>query len=171
MGANTYRLMSGLASDGEPGTDTLAGLSEVVFSSTLTEPLAWPNTQLVTQNPVEAVREMKDNATTSMRTWAASPVLAAEGRSGGLVPVVVFPVITGATGSDRIYDGYPTSPSTWSPAAPLTVGCSCSSTSPRCWPGRPAPPRPTPNHPALATPELSGSWQRRRLLWLEHQFE
>jgi dihydrofolate reductase len=42
MGANTYRLMSGLASDGEPGTDALAGLSKVVFSSTLTEPLAWP---------------------------------------------------------------------------------------------------------------------------------
>src|SRR5512133_979345 len=40
----------------------------------------------------------------------------------------------------------PTSPSTWLPAAPSTVGCSCSSTSQRCWPGRPAPPRPTPNH-------------------------
>jgi hypothetical protein len=68
MGANTYRVMSGLAAEGEPGTDVLAGLSKVVFSSTLTEPLAWPNTQLVTQDPVEAVREMKDNATRSMRT-------------------------------------------------------------------------------------------------------
>src|SRR4030095_15948715 len=68
MGANTYRLMAGLASRGEPGTDGLAGLSKVVFSSTLTEPLAWPNTQLVTQDPVEAVREMKDHGTRSMRT-------------------------------------------------------------------------------------------------------
>ena len=44
MCANTYRLMSGLAADGEPGTDALAGLSKVVFSTTLKEPLAWPNT-------------------------------------------------------------------------------------------------------------------------------
>ena len=47
MGANTYRLMSGLATDGEPGTDALAGLSKIVFSSTLTEPLSWANTQLI----------------------------------------------------------------------------------------------------------------------------
>ena len=108
MGANTYRLMSGLASEGEPGTDVLAGLSKVVFSSTLTEPLAWPNTQLVTQDPVEAVREMKDQGT-NMRTLG-SLTLCRSLLKAGLVDrfrVVVFPVITGATGQDRIYDGYP----------------------------------------------------------------
>ena len=47
MGANTYRLMSGLATEGEPGTDALAGFSKVVFSTTLKEPLSWPDTQLV----------------------------------------------------------------------------------------------------------------------------
>jgi dihydrofolate reductase len=75
----------------------------------LTEPLAWPNTQLVSQDPVEAVREMKDNATTSMRTLG-SLTLCRSLLNAGLVDrfrVVVFPVITGATGSDRIYDGYP----------------------------------------------------------------
>jgi hypothetical protein len=35
--ANTYRLMSGLAAEGEPGTDSLARLSKVVFSTTLKE--------------------------------------------------------------------------------------------------------------------------------------
>ena len=49
MGANTYRLMSELSSGGEPGTDSLAGMSKIVFSSTLTEPLSWPNTQLVSR--------------------------------------------------------------------------------------------------------------------------
>ncbi|HEY1316680.1 MAG TPA: dihydrofolate reductase family protein, partial [Gaiella sp.] len=39
MGANTYRLMSKLATEGEPGTDSLAGMPKIVFSSTLTEPL------------------------------------------------------------------------------------------------------------------------------------
>jgi dihydrofolate reductase len=73
MGANTYRLMSGLATEGEPGTDVLAGLPKVVFSTTLTEPLAWPNTQLVSQDLVAAVQP--------------HPVpLAAGGRSGGPVP-------------------------------------------------------------------------------------
>ena len=32
VGANTYRLMSGLADEGEPGTEGLAALSKVVFS-------------------------------------------------------------------------------------------------------------------------------------------
>src|SRR5579871_3207686 len=68
MGATTYRLMSGFAAAGEPGTDALAALSKVVFSATLSEPLSWANTRLVTQDPVEAVREMKDKAPKSMRT-------------------------------------------------------------------------------------------------------
>jgi dihydrofolate reductase len=109
MGANTYRVMSGLAADGEPGTDALAGWSKVVFSTTLTEPLSWPNTQLVTQDPVEAVREMKDHATRSMRTLG-SLTLCRSLLKAGLVDrfrVVVFPVITGSSGRDRIYDGYP----------------------------------------------------------------
>jgi dihydrofolate reductase len=109
MGANTYRLMSGLAGEGEPGTDALAGMSKVVFSTTLREPLTWPNTQLVTQDPVDAVREMKDSSTKSMRTMG-SLALCRSLLNAGLVDrfrVVVFPVITGASGRDRIYDGYP----------------------------------------------------------------
>jgi dihydrofolate reductase len=68
MGANTYRLMSRLAEDGEPGTETLADLSKIVFSSTLTEPLQRANSQLISRDPVEAVRELKDEDTASMRT-------------------------------------------------------------------------------------------------------
>jgi dihydrofolate reductase len=109
MGANTYRLMSELATDGEPGTDELAGMSKVVFSTTLTGPLSWPNTQLITQDPVEAVREMKNAGAKSMRTLG-SLTLCRSLLNAGLVDrfrVVVFPVITGSTGRDRIYDGYP----------------------------------------------------------------
>jgi len=109
MGANTYRLMSGLATEGEPGTDVLAGLSKVVFSTTLKEPLSWPNTQLVGRDAVEAVREMKETGTAPMRT-IGSLTLCRSLLTAGLVDrfrVVVFPVITGSTGRDRIYDGYP----------------------------------------------------------------
>ncbi len=106
IGANTYRLMSGLADEGEPGTEGLAGLSKVVFSSSLSEPLSWPNTRLVSGDPVEAVREMKARGDTSMRTLG-SLTLCRSLLEAGLVDrfrVVVFPVITGR---DRIYDGYP----------------------------------------------------------------
>jgi dihydrofolate reductase len=109
MGATTYRVMSELATEGEPGTDALAGMSKVIFSSTLTEPLSWPKTQLLTQDPVEAVREMKDRGSKSMRT-IGSLTLCRSLLKAGLVDrfrVVVFPVITGSTGRDRIYDGYP----------------------------------------------------------------
>jgi dihydrofolate reductase len=107
MGANTYRLMSGFAADGEPGTDALGDLSKVVFSSTLRE-AEWANTQLVARDPVEWVRAMKDEGT-SMRTMG-SLTLCRSLLEAGLVDrfrVVVFPVITGSTGRERIYDDYP----------------------------------------------------------------
>jgi len=110
MGATTYRVMSGFAAEGEPGTGELAGVPKIVCSTSLTEPLAWPNTQLVQRDPVEAVRELKnDEAADSMRT-IGSLTLCRALLKAGLVDrfrVVVFPVITGSTGSDRIYDGYP----------------------------------------------------------------
>jgi dihydrofolate reductase len=109
MGAATYRLMYGFASSGEPGTDSLAGMSKVVFSSTASEPLEWANSTLITRDPVEAVREMKATGSASMRT-IGSLILCRALMSAGIVDrfrVVVFPVITGRTGKDRIYDGYP----------------------------------------------------------------
>jgi dihydrofolate reductase len=109
MGANTYGLMSRLADEGESGTDALAGFPKIVFSSTLTEPLAWPNSRLIAGDPVEAVRELKDQGTESLRTLG-SLMLCRSLLAAGLVDrfrVVVFPVITGSTGHDRIYDGYP----------------------------------------------------------------
>ena len=109
MGAHTYRLMHGFTTEGEPGTDVLGAFSKVVFSSTLTEPLEWENSTLVTGDAVEAVRGMKENGDRSMRT-IGSLALCRSLLEAGLVDrlrVVMFPVITGATGHERIYDGYP----------------------------------------------------------------
>jgi dihydrofolate reductase len=63
----------------------------------------------VSADPVEAVREMKATGDQSLRTLG-SLTLCRSLLSAGLVDrfrVVVFPVITGSTGHDRIYDGYP----------------------------------------------------------------
>jgi dihydrofolate reductase len=121
MGANTYRLMSGFAAESEPSatdeahTDedaasaALTKASKVVFSSTLQPPLSWANTRLISKDAVEAVREMKREGNSPMRTLG-SLTLCRSLLKAGLVDrfrVVVFPVITGSTGSDRIYDSYP----------------------------------------------------------------
>ena len=109
MGANTYRLMSSLVAEGEPGTDALTGMSKIVFSSTLTEPLEWANTRLVRGDTVGAVRALKDDGAEPLRTLG-SLALCRSLLTAGLVDrfrVVVFPVITGSSGHDRIYDGYP----------------------------------------------------------------
>src|SRR6202140_1550569 len=109
MGATTYRVMSTFAGAGEPGTGALASLSKVVFSTTLREPLSWANTELVAQDPIEAVREVKDKASKSMRTIGRLPPCRSLLKGGlvGRFRVVVFPVITGSSGRERIYDGYP----------------------------------------------------------------
>jgi len=75
MGATTYRVMSRFAAEGEPGTDALAGMSKVVFSTTLSEPLSWANTQLVAHDAVEVVREMKAEGSQSMRTIGSSVLI------------------------------------------------------------------------------------------------
>jgi dihydrofolate reductase len=64
---------------------------------------------LVTEDPVEAVRQLKAHGTGSMRT-IGSLTLCRSLLAAGLADrfrVVVFPVITGSSGHDRIYDGYP----------------------------------------------------------------
>ncbi len=116
MGANTYRLMSGFAAGGTPvGTNEEASISgmtgapKVVFSSTLEEPLSWANTTLVHGDAVEAVRAMKADGPGLLSTIGSISLCRSLLRAGIVdrFRVVMFPVITGATGSERIYDGYP----------------------------------------------------------------
>jgi dihydrofolate reductase len=123
MGANTYRLMSGFAAatgelaegqealttDEEASVDELTQASKVVFSRSLAEPLAWANSTLVRDDPIESVRAMKEDGQGLLST-IGSLTLCRSLLRAGLVDrfrVVMFPVITGATGSERIYDGYP----------------------------------------------------------------
>lgn len=110
MGATTYRLMSGFAQSGEAGLSGLTAAPKVVFSSTLDRPLSWANTELVDRDPVEAVHTMKRDASRSPMSTIGSLTLCRSLLHAGLVDrfrVVVFPVITGATGKECIFDGYP----------------------------------------------------------------
>jgi dihydrofolate reductase len=108
MGADTYRLMSGFAAESQEGFEEMTARSKIVISSTLEEPLSWANTRLVAGDAAEAVRTLKDEGV-SMSTVGSLSLCRALLKAG-LVDrfrVVVFPVITGSTGRERIYDGYP----------------------------------------------------------------
>jgi dihydrofolate reductase len=121
MGANTYRLMAGFAAGQPPAgqqeiaadegasVDGLTQASKVVLSASLDEPLTWANSRLVRSDAVEAVRAMKADGAGILSTIGSLSLCRSLLRAG-LVDrfrVVMFPVITGATGAERIYDGYP----------------------------------------------------------------
>jgi len=142
MGANTYRLMSGFAAgevpadqdelnpDEEASVDELTRAQKVVFSSTLEDPLTWANSRLVRGDAADAVRAMKAEESGILST-IGSLALARSLLRAGLVDrfrVVMFPVITGKTGSERIYDGYPDVALEMTSTARSTVASSWSST-------------------------------------------
>ena len=121
MGAKTYRLMSGFAggempagieeftADEAASVDGLTRASKVVFSTSLEEPLTWANSTLVRDDAVGAVRSMKAEGSGLLSTIGSLSLCRAL-LQAGLVDrfrVGMFPVITGATGAERIYDGYP----------------------------------------------------------------
>lgn len=115
MGARTYRLMSGFAG-GTAGTELERGALEeltaaqkVVFSSSLTGPLDWVNTRLVGGDAVEGVRRLKAEGDLPLHTLGSVSMCRSLLLAGLVdrVRLVVFPVITGATGSERIFAGYP----------------------------------------------------------------
>ena len=97
------------SADEEASVGGLTGASKVVFSSSLEDPLTWANSTLVRDDAVDAVRAMKEEGSGLLSTIGSLSLCRSLLR-GGLVDrfrVVMFPVITGATGSERIYDGYP----------------------------------------------------------------
>ncbi|MDG4791761.1 dihydrofolate reductase family protein [Micromonospora sp. WMMD1102] len=109
MGSATYRLMHGAAASRPDDPDPLGAAPKIVFSSTLDEPLEWANTRLIRGDAVEAVRTLKEESDRPLSTLG-SLSLCRSLLAAGLVDryrVVVFPVVTGATGRERIYDGWP----------------------------------------------------------------
>ncbi len=89
--------------------DELTQAPKVVFSSSLEDPPKWANCTLVRDDAVETVRALKESEPGILST-IGSLSLSRSLLRAGLVDrfrVVMFPVITGATGAERIYDGYP----------------------------------------------------------------
>jgi dihydrofolate reductase len=111
MGATTYRELAGYAAamPDDPGLAAMTAMPKTVFSSSLQPPLSWANTELVSGDAVEAVRELRQRESRPLRTVGSIRLCRAL-LEAGLVDrlrVVIFPVITGATGLQRLFNGYP----------------------------------------------------------------
>ena len=110
FGANTYRLMARFApAENDPTFAPLNAARKIVLSRTLEEPLTWANSTLIAEDALDAVPRLKAESPVPLRSHGSismnCPLLAA-----GLVDrleVMVFPIITGASGELPILAGLP----------------------------------------------------------------
>jgi dihydrofolate reductase len=109
MGANTYREMSQIVAEGDdPTFERMAEIPKVVFSSTLKPPLTWANTE-VAADAVTTLRTMKTEGSAPLRTMGSISLNGTLLRQGlvDLLQIVVFPVVTGVSGLQPIFAGWP----------------------------------------------------------------
>lgn len=113
LGANTYTsnapfLAAGFDRSLFDGWITRMFDSPVtVLSSRLTEPLNWPDTTIESGDPVEVVTRLKAKSDVPLRSHGSLTLNRALLNAGLIdtIEVTVFPVISGTTGVDRIFDG------------------------------------------------------------------
>ena len=114
LGANTFRDFlhflgpnseESLVSD--PINTRMKNMPTTVISTRLREPLDWPNATLVSGDAVEIVARLKEESTVPLRSHG-SLSLNRTLMAAGLVDRVqltIFPVISGQTGTDPIFQG------------------------------------------------------------------
>ena len=114
FGANTYRLFTQmLASSTEesdvrdPWVTRMTELPATVISTTLKEPLDWPNASLVSGDAIDVVARLKEESEVPLRSHGSLSMNRALMAAGLVdrVQVTVFPVITGQTGQEPIFQG------------------------------------------------------------------
>jgi dihydrofolate reductase len=114
FGANTYRAFAQmLASSPEdsdvrdPWVTRMVGLPATVVSTTLEEPLDWPDATLVRGDAVDVVARLKEESEVPLRSHGSLSMNRALMAAGLVdrVQVTLFPVITGQTGQDPIFQG------------------------------------------------------------------
>jgi dihydrofolate reductase len=114
FGATTFRVnveMLGSspeqAGDEETWVDRMKRLPTIVVSSTLTEPLEWPNATLASGDAVEVVARLKEESDVPLRSHGSISLNRALMAAGlvDVVQVTIFPVISGRTGTDPIFGG------------------------------------------------------------------
>lgn len=114
LGANTYRLFARMlaSSTEESGmrdawVTRMRSLPLTVVSTTLVGPLDWPDATLVSGDAVDVVARLKAESDVPLRSHGSLSMNRALMAAGLVdrVQVTLFPVITGQTGSDPIFQG------------------------------------------------------------------
>ena len=114
IGANTYRLFARMLSEEsedsevrDPWVTRLWEAPATVVSTTLEEPLDWPDATLVSGDAVDVVARLKEESDVPLRSHGSLSMNRALMAAGLVdrVQVTVFPVITGRTGLDPIFEG------------------------------------------------------------------
>ncbi|WP_433333657.1 dihydrofolate reductase family protein [Spirillospora sp. CA-294931] len=114
FGANTFRAFAQmLASSTEdsdvrdPWVTRMRNLPTTVVSTTLEGPLDWPDATLVRGDAVDVVARLKEESDVPLRSHGSLSMNRALMAAGLVdrVQVTVFPVISGQTGTDSIFQG------------------------------------------------------------------
>ncbi|MET3934111.1 dihydrofolate reductase family protein [Arthrobacter sp. OAP107] len=114
FGANTYRAFARmLASSSEdsdvrdPWVTRMTNLPATVVSRTLQEPLDWPDAAVVSGDAIDVVTRLKEESDVPLRSHGSLSMNRALMAAGLVdrVQVTVFPVITGQTGEEPIFQG------------------------------------------------------------------
>ena len=114
FGANTYRAFVGMLADSteesdvrDPWVTRMWNTPATVVSSTLDEPLEWPDATVARGDAVDIVTRLKEESAGPLRSngsMALNRSLMAAGLVD-LVQVTIFPVISGETGAEPIFAG------------------------------------------------------------------
>jgi dihydrofolate reductase len=110
FGATTFREFRRFVVEyDEPYYDSLNSLPKIVFSRTLTEPLGWDNSTLISEDAVTAVQRLKKETDLPMRSHGSislNRTLLAAGLVDRL-EVMLFPAITGRAGTAALFKDGP----------------------------------------------------------------
>jgi dihydrofolate reductase len=114
FGANTYRLFAQMLAESTPESDVrdpwvtrMRSMPATVVSTTLEEPLDWPNATVASGDAVDVVARLKEESEVPLRSHGSLSMNRALMAAGLVdrVQVTLFPVITGQTGLDPIFQG------------------------------------------------------------------
>ena len=114
FGAGTYRLFAQMLAASteesevrDPWVTRMRNMPATVVSNTLEEPLDWPNATVLRGDAVDVVGRLKAESEVPLRSHGSLSINRALMAAGLVdrVQVTLFPVITGQTGLDPIFQG------------------------------------------------------------------
>jgi len=114
FGANTFRLFSKMMANSKEGDDTrdpwgikLWHMPATVISTTLKEPLDWPDATVDKGDAVDVVAKLKQESKVPLRSHGSLSMNRALMAAGlvDLIQVTLFPVITGKNGRSPVFQG------------------------------------------------------------------